>query len=255
MNIRYSIITVTYNNLDGLQATYDSICKQLYNEIQWVVIDGNSSDDTRKFLESLNLADFDFNWISEEDSGIYNAMNKGVRLSKGDYLIFLNAGDIFADINVLKNLSKLENLSEYDIIYGDSYERLNKKIFYKKARSAKSIWYGMFAHHQSIFYNRNLLISDPYSEDLIIAADYEITARLLYSNHCSLYVNMPVCIFTAGGLSSTCFSIGLREQMNVRIKVLRFPKVYCYLLYILQYSFWIIRNYFPSIYVFYRKKV
>lgn len=253
MNYTFTIVTVTLNNYKGLLNTYDSITMQSSRDYQWVVIDGNSSDDTCKFLDSLKKGGSQVKWISEDDSGIYNAMNKGVSLSDGDYVIFLNAGDVFADKNVLQNLSNLDNFSNYDIIYGDSYEKLNKRIFYKKARNYKFVWYGMFTHHQSILYRRKMLLSYPYSEDLVIASDYDTTAKLISLKFSCLYTNMAICIFTAGGLSSTSFSIGLKEQMYTRIKVLKLPLFFCYILYLQQNLCWMLRKSFPFIYIFYRK--
>lgn len=100
-----SIITVTKDDLPGLILTYKSIANQniSFDEIHWVVIDGKSSDGSTDYLRDLN-PEFSFNYISEKDSGIFDAMNKGTEITSGKYLFFLNSGDVFKDDLVLKNI-------------------------------------------------------------------------------------------------------------------------------------------------------
>ena len=95
-----SIVTVTRNNLEGLKKTYDSIANQTTQAFEWVVIDGDSTDGTPEFVKSVSRQPDIY--IHEKDSGIYNAMNKGIKIARGDYLLFMNAGDIFASNNTLQ---------------------------------------------------------------------------------------------------------------------------------------------------------
>ena len=97
--ITFSIITVVRNDLNGILNTYNSLKNQSYANYEWVVIDGNSSDGTKEFLQNLDCKFI--NYISESDNGIYDAMNKGIIICKNMYILFLNAGDIFFDFNVL----------------------------------------------------------------------------------------------------------------------------------------------------------
>ncbi len=91
--MKLSIITVNLNNKDGLQKTIDSVISQTFKDFEWIVIDGGSTDGSKELIEKYS--DYISYWVSEPDKGIYNAMNKGIKVAKGDYLEFLNSGDIF----------------------------------------------------------------------------------------------------------------------------------------------------------------
>ena len=99
---KISIITINYNDLKGLQKTFNSVVNQSNKDFEYIVIDGGSSDGGKEFLEqnSDKLA----YWISEKDSGVYNAMNKGIKAAKGEYLLFLNSGDFLVDDNVIEKV-------------------------------------------------------------------------------------------------------------------------------------------------------
>lgn len=117
--MRFSIITVNYNNCDGLNKTILSVINQNYKDYEFIVIDGGSTDgsvDIIKLHESYITY-----WISEKDDGIYQAMNKGIRQAKGEYLNFMNSGDTFFDADVLNNVEK--ELSNYDIVIGKEFHQ------------------------------------------------------------------------------------------------------------------------------------
>ena len=115
--MRLSIITVNYNNCMGLQRTMDSVIAQSFEDYEWLVIDGGSSDGSRELIEQ-NAEHFTY-WVSEPDHGVYHAMNKGIAKAKGDYMCFLNSGDVYADAHVL------ERVFDYplgqDLVFGDWY--------------------------------------------------------------------------------------------------------------------------------------
>ena len=102
-----TIITINYNNAPGLQKTMESVLAQTSKDFEYIVIDGASTDGSVEFLQSFKLSNFQtLNLISEPDSGIYNAMNKGIRMAKGEYLHFLNSGDWLVDAFVVENMLK-----------------------------------------------------------------------------------------------------------------------------------------------------
>ena len=114
-NPRFSIITVSYNAKEDLEKSIKSVSNQTFKNYEYLVIDGNSTDGTKELLRKY---DKEINyWVSEKDNGIYNAMNKGARVAKGDYLYFLNAGDTFSDKNSLEGVSR-EIDNNQDLIYG-----------------------------------------------------------------------------------------------------------------------------------------
>lgn len=103
--MKISVITVNYNNKKGLEATINSVISQKYLDFEFIIVDGNSNDGSKDII--YKKRNYITKWISEPDSGIYNAMNKGVKMSTGDYLIFMNSGDEFYDTQVLDKIAKV----------------------------------------------------------------------------------------------------------------------------------------------------
>ena len=125
---KFSIITINYNNLEGLKRTVESVVNQTWQEFEYIVIDGGSTDGSAVYIESQKDK-FDY-WVSEPDKGIYNAMNKGIKVATGEYLLFLNSGDELIDIEALnKNHFHLE---EMDLIYFDINVISDTTSFIKK---------------------------------------------------------------------------------------------------------------------------
>ena len=110
-----SIITINYNNASGLEKTIRSVVEQTYNEYEYIIIDGASSDKSKEVIQEYQRY-IDF-WCSEKDSGIYNAMNKGIQKASGEYLLFLNSGDVLNNSAVLADIHGF--LSGEDFVYGD----------------------------------------------------------------------------------------------------------------------------------------
>lgn len=231
----FSIVTVTLNHLSGLQRTYESIFQQNCEDFEWIVIDGASKDGTPEFLETL---DFDnVRWISEPDTGLYDAMNKGIAIARGTYILFLNAGDTFAGAGVLqktREYAEEENLP--DFIYGDAWEMIDNHLYLKKAYSHKMIWYGMFTHHQAMFYKRKTLNNIRYRARYTLAADFALTSEFFSCKDISVCrLSMPVCIFEGGGATSTinAHMRGIREQWDICHFIQKSSKVICTLISVL----------------------
>ena len=126
MNIKFTVITVCYNASATIRETIASVLGQTYPELEYIVVDGKSTDGTVEVLESIGDARMTF--ISEKDTGIYNAMNKGLNMASGDYLIFLGADDTFFDQGVLERVAaKLTGHS--DVVYGDVMLKTRRRLF------------------------------------------------------------------------------------------------------------------------------
>ncbi|MEW6206330.1 MAG: glycosyltransferase family 2 protein [Pseudomonadota bacterium] len=167
----FSIVTVTLNNADGLLATIHSIKNQNIKDFEFIVIDGKSTDNTLSYIDKNN--DFINKWISEKDDGIYHAMNKGINLCSGEYILFLNSGDTFTESNVLNEVkSKITNPKKH--IYYTRYKINNKKI--DQNMSLMQLTRKMICH-QTIFYASHFLKSNPFNEEMRYAADYEHLLR------------------------------------------------------------------------------
>ena len=115
--MKYSIITVNYNNREGLKRTIESVIHQTFRDFEFIVIDGGSTDSSAEVLKAYD--EHISYWVSEKDNGIYDAMNKGIRKATGDYLNFMNSGDCFYDDDVLRNVTAYA--SDADIITGRDY--------------------------------------------------------------------------------------------------------------------------------------
>lgn len=156
-----SIITVVYNAKRELLRTYESIKAQTDLGFEWIVIDGGSTDGSLEFINSIE--GFPIRWISEPDSGIYDAMNKGIEIAEGDYLQFLNAGDVFHDSSSLESALEILREQNYDLICA-AFEVWSKKqprpVFCQKpkdftAENLKQFGTGV-CNHQSLFIRRSL---------------------------------------------------------------------------------------------------
>lgn len=204
----FSIVTVTKNNLCGLRETAQSIVAQTCSAYEWIVIDGDSADGTQDYLSSSSAQ-----WLSEQDGGIYDAMNNGISRACGDYILFLNAGDCLSDPDILSTISKAIDFENPDFIYGDALE---SNGFYKKARSHIKAAWGMFTHHQAMYYRRDRIIDFHYNTHYKIAADYDFTLRFLKRASIAHYIPAALCIFKEGGLSQTNAAQGRKEEREIR---------------------------------------
>lgn len=219
----FSIITVTLNNLHGLQKTYKSIENQTLDDFEWIVIDGESTDGSIDFLRKQRSASrsarYPHSFISEKDDGIYDAMNKGIEQAKGHYLLFLNAGDELATPDILKILKPYTE-KKPNFICGDALEpqKNNSKPIYKPARRYKNLIWGMITHHQAMLYRRHTIrdYKMRYSLRYKIASDYDFTARFLLKAKKVTYVHKPICLFEQGGISQQQAALGRKEQYMIR---------------------------------------
>lgn len=212
----FSIISVTYNNLAGLRQTAQSVEDQSCRDFEWIVVDGGSRDGTVAFLES-HCVPQPF-WTSEPDSGIYDAMNKGIARARGRYTIFMNAGDRFAAPEVLAHLESAlrEQGQPPDFLYGDALEDHGGAAVLKPARAHIPLARGMFTHHQAMFYRTEILKTLRYDLRYDIAADYDLTCRFLRAAPHALYIPHPLCFFEAGGVSQRRAARGRAQQYRIR---------------------------------------
>lgn len=236
----FSIVTITRNNLDGLKRTQASLESQSAFDYEWIVIDGDSTDGTKDHLPSLAART-----VSEPDNGIYQAMNKGLGLASGHYVLFLNAGDALADMDILSTLGKAVAAHKPDFLYGDALETNG---FYKKAFWHQKLHWGMFTHHQAMLYHRDTIADLRYDETWKIAADYGFTARFLKCAKNAHYIPCAICLFEDGGISQKKRRLGRIEQFRIRRQLRLCSLITCCNIYAVQSVAAIAREYFPSAY-------
>lgn len=198
---KISIITINYNNLEGLKKTVSSVVGQTWTDFEYIVIDGSSDDGSVEYLKTLNS---DVNWISELDDGVYQAMNKGIKKSIGEYLIFLNSGDHFFDNKVLEHNHKY--LKNEDIIYSNlnvvekdkefikEYpEKLSFSYFVKDTLPHPATFIKKDAFKKTNLFNENFKIVSDWKFFIDGICKYNLTYKKIDSMFSTFYL---------GGMSS-----------------------------------------------------
>ena len=210
--MKYTIITINYNNCQGLYKTVESVISQTYTSYEYIIIDGGSTDGSKEFIEhNSNHIDY---WVSEPDKGIYNAMNKGIVKAHGDYIIFMNSGDYFYDNFVLENTLKYLTT---DIVYGRLYySNLKERSVYLKGSPNMFHFYDNTLNHQSTFISRKLFSDSQYDEKYKIVSDWKFFIEKIIFQNCS-FVSIPirVAFFEGGGISDSDRELDAKERKEV----------------------------------------
>jgi glycosyltransferase involved in cell wall biosynthesis len=220
--MKVSIITATYNSAETIQDTLTCIQNQTYPNIEHIIVDGNSTDETLQIIRANGNRVSKL--ISEPDSGLYDAMNKGIAMATGDIVGILNSDDFYQHDRVIERVVQTLQEEGTDTVYGDlqyvDAENTNKVIRYWKAGSFKRrrFRFGWMLPHPTFFIRRELY--DQYGSfnlDLRIAADYEFMIRLLYSNKVSAsYIPEVLVRMRTGGNSNASFRQRMRANREDR---------------------------------------
>ena len=235
--MKFSIITINFNNKKGLEYTTESIKKQTFVDYEWIVVDGGSTDGSLEFIQR-KVEESDV-WISEPDDGVYNAMNKGIKLASGEYTIFMNAGDRFHSSSVLEDCSHItEDLAAGAtdcVLFSDKESPLFvKRLNVPLQMTAKHIIaYGI--NHQSVFIRTALLKKRLYDESLKFVSDYKFFLQVLIEDNCS-YQSLPVIVSDYDFSGMTSIQENQVRQDEERVKVLHellYPRIYA------DYKLWI----------------
>jgi len=200
---KISIITVNYNDKAGLKKTIASVISQSYKNIEFIVIDGNSTDGSKEIL--AEFAHYFTYWVSEPDKGIYNAMNKGIKIATGDYLLFLNSGDSLYEDSTLENvnIAMNEGLDIYygDIIYDEIHDQ-SKRTFPDQLTFA--FFFERNISHQASFIKRSLFHTVfLYNEDFKIVSDWEFFIYAICKREVSYkHLDQVITNYDVTGVSS-----------------------------------------------------
>jgi putative colanic acid biosynthesis glycosyltransferase len=222
-----SIVTIHLQEFANLQETISSIQSVKWiSAPQWIVIDGGSKPDNEVSAEVLErVRAYADEFISEPDLGIYDAMNKGTQLASGDFILYLNAGDVFHPEMDPRKLKEAVNTGQHLMIWGDCIERYESGALVRvKTRSEKSAWYGMPACHQAMLFRRSAIGNQPYNLAFKIAADYDLVCRLLAQEPAVLRLKMPLCIFSRGGISDQNLALGQHEFRTIQEQYFTIPR-------------------------------
>jgi glycosyltransferase involved in cell wall biosynthesis len=217
--MKLSIITINYNNAAGLKKTLDSVAVQTWSEFEHIIIDGGSADESVDVIQcyaDLYADKYPIKWISEPDRGVYDAMNKGIKMAMGEYCLFMNGGDSLFSPMTLNQIA-LDDYAE-DLIVGYSLEeKSNRTIKYSLSRLSllEVMQYGI--SHQAMFIKRLLFEQlGYYSTDLKILSDCEFLYKCALKEVSFINLNECVALVEPGGLSNT-----MLEQMKNEVEIIK----------------------------------
>lgn len=195
--MKLSIVTISYNNLLGVKRTAENVLSQVWNDYEWIVIDGGSTDGTKEYLTSLEKQP-DY-WCSEKDNGIYDAQNKGIRIAKGEYVCCMNAGDTFCENTTLQKV--FAKNPKADVIYGDwkrIYPNGEETCRAPKVMPPYFFFYkGKNICHQAMFVKTKLLQESGFDLSYRIYADWAKWRQFMYEKRSFEYVPVTICNFEA----------------------------------------------------------
>lgn len=205
--MKLSLITVTFNSLHTLKTTVASALSQKLADLEYIVIDGGSTDGTAAWLKENNEGIT--KWVSERDNGIYDAMNKGLRLATGEIIGFIHADDVYAHSEVLKEVVQLFRNEDIDLLYGDleyiSDQKLSKVVRYWKSGSFSfsKLLKGWMPPHPTVYFKRNLIdLYGCFDTSYSISADYEWLLRVLKRGLKVAYLPKVMVQMRLGGASN-----------------------------------------------------
>ncbi len=212
---RVTVITVTYNAGPLLTRTLDNLRRQQYPSMEVIVVDGQSTDGTVDLIRQAS--DIVRQWVSEPDGGIYDAMNKGVRMATGEWIVFMNAGDTFATDDVLSRVFSSEWPTEKaDIIYGDVMKDGQVKV----APDTYRLYHRMLFCHQSAIVRRGQLTDTPFDTRHRLSADLKFFITRYRRGARFLHVGLPIADFDTSGVSNSHRSAGLADNIRVMAEVM-----------------------------------
>ena len=216
--MRISIVTVTLNDKDNIERTILSVIGQKKN-FEYIIIDGGSTDGTLKIINKFkDKIDF---IISDEDDGIYDAMNKAVDIANGDWVCFMNSGDTFVDDEILSKLLEKKIDKNTHVIYGDHQVNYRNKSKIIKGRSVQHIWKGSIFSHQSSLVRKEILKKYKFNISNKISADYELFYNLVRGNKGFEYIPIVFSVVSSGGISDVNRKGSIVSRWNILDKTFR----------------------------------
>lgn len=200
---KVSIITISYNNAKGLLRTIESVVNQTYTDYEYIIIDGGSSDNSKQIIESFS--DRITYWVSEPDKGVYNAMNKGIAVAKGEYLHFLNSGDSYATSDVLERTFTKEYTEP--LLRGIQIcDYGTHQVRWANLGDREVTLYDMFVNtllHQATFIRHDMFDKyGKYDETLKIVSDWKFFFQAILGGEKTAFLNFDIVLFEMEGIST-----------------------------------------------------
>lgn len=204
--MKISIITITYNSAKTLQRALKSVEGQTYADIEHVLVDGASTDGTRELIEAYAKKHKNVRFVSESDEGIYNALNKGIRMATGDVIGFLHSDDVLFAPDSIEHIAAAFQSEDVDVVYGDlQYCRGNRVVRHWQSNSFNpcSLKYGWMPPHPTVYVRHKVYEEvGPYDEWFRISADYDMMLRIFCAGYKSQYIPEVIVSMEIGGASN-----------------------------------------------------
>lgn len=228
--MKLSIVSINFNNVEGLRKTLASVAEQTYRDIEHVIIDGGSTDGSVDVIKDYVALDpnkdpffkHTIKWVSEKDNGIYNAMNKGIQKATGSYIQILNSGDILAAPDVAERMVAAIEKAEYpELLYGNmvKYDYGSNKVIGKSGDVDHGLlnYYTGTLNHDCSYFRRDLFYKyGLYDENLKIVSDWKWFLQAIgLGNVKPVYVDIDVTIFDASGISESNLELRNNERRQV----------------------------------------
>lgn len=198
MKTRITVITITFNEVQALKKTIDSVVHQDYKNKEFIIIDGGSKDESLEIIKSNKP--YIKKYISQPDNGIYDAMNKGIDLATGDYIIFMNSGDLFYDYTTISRV--FSNTTNKDVIYGNTLWNFNGNNRLIKASSLANLSFELPFNHQSVFVKTTLMKKYKFNNKYKFLADFEFFNKLYKNDSSFKYVDLVISRCDGHGVSN-----------------------------------------------------
>lgn len=221
--MKFTVITIAYNEEKSMAETMQSVLEQNYKDLEYLIIDGGSSDHTVEIAKGLTKeSGRDIKIYSEPDFGVYNAMNRGITRASGDYVMFMNAGDSFCGETILSDIARQIHQHGEAIYYGQAYlmrkGRCVGKKMIKRKMLLKMLLSGKMPTHQSIAAPVSLMKKCYFNEIYKIRSDYDWILKCYKAGMKFVEMDFPVCRFDNSGLSTRASAKTRSRQETVVIR-------------------------------------
>ena len=204
--MKISIITITYNSAKTLPRALASVQGQTYDDIEHILVDGASTDGTAALIEAYAAKHKNVRYVSEPDEGIYNALNKGIRMATGDVIGFLHSDDVLFAPDSIEHIATAFETSEAEVVYGDlQYCRGNRVVRHWQSNTfnPRSLRFGWMPPHPTVYVRKSVYEQvGPYDEWFRISADYDMILRIFSAGYKTQYIPEVIVSMETGGASN-----------------------------------------------------